>query len=189
MYKTCKGCKNEYWTPKSEKVYCSMDCRKTTKGLRFTPFYSRWSTMKKRCQNPNSSSYHHYGSRGIKVCDRWQTFALFAADMYNQYQATCLQTDGRVLLDRIDCDGDYTPDNCRWVSDSVSSQNRRKLKGGTSKYKNVSWDSNAKKWRVVIYAKNKRFHITHCDDEEDAAIYANVAIQLFHGPDALINPV
>lgn len=74
--------------------------------------------MRHRCEKPSSPSYYLYGERGIRVCDRWQDFALFQADM--GHPPTPLHT-----LDRIDSDGHYEPGNCRWATPEEQSLNRR----------------------------------------------------------------
>lgn len=71
-----------------------------------------------RCYNPNHYGYQNYGGRGIKVCDRWlESFDNFYDDMGSAPE--------NHTLDRIDVDGDYTPDNCRWASHKEQHRNRR----------------------------------------------------------------
>jgi hypothetical protein len=76
--------------------------------------------MKTRCLNPKSTNYALYGGRGIKICERWGKFENFIADMGER------PTD--MSIDRIDVNGDYCPENCKWSSKKEQSQNRRKLK-------------------------------------------------------------
>tara|TARA_R110000868_G_scaffold335325_1_gene596087 strand:+ start:147 stop:587 length:441 start_codon:yes stop_codon:yes gene_type:complete len=84
----------------------------------YTPFYRRWCDMRARCTNPNHRAYKWYGARGIVVCDRWQSFDLFSEDMLSSY-AKGLQ------LDRLDNNGPYAPDNCKWVTSKQNCRNRR----------------------------------------------------------------
>lgn len=83
-----------------------------------TPEYIAWQAMIQRCTNPNSPHWIDYGGRGIEVCDEWRDFDRFFADMGER-------PDERVL-DRIDNDGDYEADNCRWATISESMINRRR---------------------------------------------------------------
>lgn len=92
--------------------------RLTAHGMYGTPEYQSWSAMKKRCQNPNDQAYHHYGGRGISVCDKWQTFEGFYEDMGNRPTSDH-------SLDRVDNDGDYDPSNVRWATTQEQSWNRR----------------------------------------------------------------
>ncbi len=84
--------------------------------------YKRWKAMRKRCYNPNNADYPHYGGRGIRVCDEWQNYVNFREwAIQNGY------TDDNskyLSLDRINVDGDYSPDNCRFVSMKVQCNNR-----------------------------------------------------------------
>lgn len=83
-----------------------------------TPTYKVWMSMIRRCTMPSQDSYKLYGGRGIKVCDRWlNSYAAFLEDMGER-------PDG-ASLDRINSNGHYEPDNCRWASMKEQQRNRR----------------------------------------------------------------
>jgi hypothetical protein len=76
--------------------------------------------MWQRCTNPNHKGYKNYGGRGITVCERWDSFKNFYADMGEA-------PEGR-SLDRINNDGNYEPSNCRWATRKEQAQNSRNTK-------------------------------------------------------------
>ena len=81
--------------------------------------FDAWRMMLARCENPKAQAYHNYGERGIKVCEEWHDFNAFLNWTLNNGYADAL------TIDRKNVNGDYCPENCRWVTDKVQSNNRR----------------------------------------------------------------
>lgn len=89
-------------------------CPKRSKS----PEYIAWSSAKQRCENPRQRFYALYGGRGIRVCQRWQDFANFLADMGPH--------PGKgYSLDRLDNERGYEPGNCRWATSQQQRLNQR----------------------------------------------------------------
>lgn len=86
---------------------------------KFSPEYHSWVAMHQRCTNPKRSAYKHYGGRGISVCARWLNFNNFLADMGLRPLGTS--------LDRINVDGDYEPNNCRWADRVTQARNSKQV--------------------------------------------------------------
>lgn len=92
--------------------------RLKTHGAFGTPEYRTWAGMLSRCRNKASKAYRHYGFRGIKVCSRWLRFENFLKDMGKRPSL-------KFSLDRINNNGDYEPNNCRWATAKQQVNNRR----------------------------------------------------------------
>ena len=88
-----------------------------THGMCGTKIHKSWAAMKERCCNKNCKSYYNYGGRGITVCPEWLEFENFYKDMGDMPEG--------LTLDRIDNNGDYNKDNCKWSTKKEQQNNRR----------------------------------------------------------------
>lgn len=124
----------------------------TTHDLSKTRIYQTWADMKARCNNSNNNAYRHYGGRGIKVCDKWNEdfMNFYNWAMKNGYEDT-------LTIDRIDVDGNYEPNNCRWANWKTQANNKVKTR------------------KITIYGETKRAY----DFEQIYGIKAQLLIDRY----------
>jgi hypothetical protein len=127
--------------------------------------------MKRRCHNPNNADYARYGGRGIGVCDEWKSdFMIFHKwALENGYTE-------KLEIDRKDNEGNYCPENCRWVTRAQNVQNKGKSLKNKRKYKGVYPVHS--RWLAEIYDNRHKVNLGRYDTEEEAALaYNNYVIE------------
>ena len=124
--------------------------------------YRVWAGLKDRCNNKKSKTWDNYGARGIRYSEEWENFGNFLRDMGNKPS-----TGKRIVLDRIDNNGPYCKENCRWVDMVTSNQNKRYPKLSMLP-RGVMY---GKKFRFVarIKADNVMYNIGTFDTKEEAS--------------------
>jgi hypothetical protein len=113
--------------------------------------YGVWAGMKQRCSNPKAIGYANYGGRGIKVCERWESFENFLADMGEAPGGPRGNADHR-SIDRIDVEGNYEPGNCRWATQTEQIANRRKLPIDEERWKRTALATWRARWNTQVWA-------------------------------------
>lgn len=140
---------------------------KTTHGLSSNPLYCVWLAIKNRCYNFNNKQYHNYGGRGIKVCKEW-------CDDVESFIKWCLRNGYKkgLEIDRIDNNGNYEPNNCRFIDKSGNQMNKRKKKNCSSKYRGVSFYKATGKWMASVAIGNGKQKYLGLHDTELEAVKA-----------------
>lgn len=140
-----------------------------TNGGKPTPEYAIWMGMRGRCRVISSGGYKHYGARGILVCDRWNDFENFLADMGKR-------PSSKHSVERIDNNGNYEPRNCRWATNTEQQLNKRTTRNSLIGVSGIRHDSASGNWDAQISIHGKALSLGAFATRAEAAI-ARVAAE------------
>lgn len=147
----------------------------TQHGMCYTPEYNSWQGTKDRCYNPNNPSYEYYGARGIIVCERWlNSFENFYADMGSRPEPKFDYS-----LERVDNDGNYEPNNCKWAT--LAEQNNNQRAYGKVAFYGVTKSSNGKRFKSEIRINSRKKYLGTFDTALQAATAYDDAYEEFKG--------
>lgn len=141
------------------------------------PLYKVWIGIKKRCYDKNFKQFKDYGGRGISICDKWlnDPKEFIEWGLANGYRKG-------LDIDRINNDGEYSPENCRFVTRSINCVNKRKQKNNTSGCVGVRWHKKTKKWRPDVSYNKKRYYLGLYFNINDAVHARNRFIRMWDLP-------
>lgn len=133
---------------------------RTKHGLHSSRLYKIRQNMIQRCTNEKVPNYSSYGAKGVTVCDEWKNdlMSFYNWAIKNGYK-------DNLSIDRINPNGNYEPDNCRWETKTVQSRNTKVLqKNNKTGYRGVIWNKNSKKWQASITVNYKNIRLGYFDD-------------------------
>jgi hypothetical protein len=132
----------------------SCGCLHKTQGghTRTHRLWKRWCVIKERCRNPNNKKFRLYGAVGITLCERWEHFPNFIADLDDTY------FEG-ATLDRKDGTKGYSPDNCRWATPLIQNNNKKTNRVLTYKERSMTMAQWAREIGAPYVALRARFKL------------------------------
>lgn len=131
-----------------------------THGMSNTRTYQIHEGMLRRCRPDLTEDFPYHAGRGIKVCEEWHSFETFFLDM-----GECPEG---MSLDRIDVNGNYCKENCRWATNSIQGYNKGLDPNNTSGKSGVSWYTQNAKWSAEIHVENKHIRLGMFANFDDA---------------------
>ena len=154
---------------------CYLKKKRIKHGLSHTKLYTIWKGIKKRTLSPQHKQYYDYGGRGITICDEWKNDFM---SFYNWALLNGYEENKSLSIDRIDNDGNYCPDNCRWTTSTIQTRNQRIAKNNSSGYKGVSYYKKSNKYVSSITGDKNRIYLGLFPTAEEGAIaYNNYIIE------------
>lgn len=165
----CTECKALVKKRCSDVKYLKLDkCPKCNIGKHKkskTRLYYIWGNMKKRCNNKKYNRYDEWGGRGIKLCEEWHNFINFYEwAIKNGYKED-------LTIDREDNNGNYEPNNCRWVTMNIQARNTKLIsKANSSGFRGVSFDKKLNKYRARVTVDKKVISLGYYNTAQEAGI-------------------
>lgn len=138
----------------------SCGCQQGTHKMSHTRTYQIWEGMKRRCRPDLAETYPYHAGKGITYCEEWSKFENFFADMG--------ETPDGMSLDRIDVNGNYCKENCRWATNSLQGYNKGLDPNNTSGKSGVSFYRSQGKWSAEIHVNNEHIRLGMFVNYEDA---------------------
>lgn len=144
---------------------CVLEASRKKHGMSRTRTYRIHEGMVRRCRPELKDKFPHHAGRGIKVCKEWNPY--LGGSFENFYRDMGEAPDG-MSIDRIDNDGDYCKENCRWATDSIQGYNKGLDPNNTSGKSGVSFYKSQGKWSAEIHVEGNHIRLGMFEDKEDA---------------------